>query len=424
MDITAPRGTNDILPDEVGLWQHVEELVRNAAERAGYREIRTPIFEHTELFERGVGEATDIVEKEMYTFTDRGERSITLRPEGTAPVVRALVERGLASMSQPAKVYYLGPMFRYERPQAGRYRQFHQFGLEVIGAPSPAADAEVIAVPLEVFRSLGIQDVIVNINSIGCPACRPAYRKLLQETYRPVLGELCPSCVSRYDRNPLRLLDCKSEACRRALPEPPMILDILCPECREHFDEVRRLLDGLSVEYAINPRLVRGLDYYTRTTFEYNVGGIGSQDAIGGGGRYDGLVEEVGGPPTPAVGVACGLERCVLAMRAMAGEEAYDTPLDIYFVALGEAAREKTFKLAFDMRSRGISADFDMLDRGMKAQMRYAGKAGARVVAIIGDDELAVDSVMLKTMATGDQELVRQSELAERILEARGGAAK
>ncbi|MDD4792740.1 MAG: histidine--tRNA ligase [Firmicutes bacterium] len=424
MDITAPRGTNDILPDEVGLWQHVEELVRNAAERAGYREIRTPIFEHTELFERGVGEATDIVEKEMYTFTDRGDRSITLRPEGTAPVVRALVERGLASMSQPAKVYYLGPMFRYERPQAGRYRQFHQFGLEVIGAPSPAADAEVIAVPLEVFRSLGIQDVIVNINSIGCPACRPAYRKLLQETYRPVLGKLCPSCVSRYDRNPLRLLDCKSEACRRALPEPPMILDILCPECRSHFDEVRRLLDGLNVEYAINPRLVRGLDYYTRTTFEYNVGGIGSQDAIGGGGRYDGLVEEVGGPPTPAVGVACGLERCVLAMRAMTGGEEYDAPIDIYFVALGEAAREKAFELAFDMRSCGISADFDMLDRGMKAQMRYAGKAGSRFVAIIGDNELAVESVMLKRMATGDQELVRQSEVAERILEARGGAAK
>jgi histidyl-tRNA synthetase len=418
VDITAPRGTTDILPDEVGLWQHVEGLVRGAAERAGYREIRTPIFEHTELFERGVGEATDIVEKEMYTFTDRGDRSITLRPEGTAPVVRAYVERGFASKPQPAKLYYLGPMFRYERPQAGRYRQFHQFGLEVIGAPSPAADAEVISVPLEVFDSLGIRGVIVNINSIGCPSCRPAYRELLRETYRPVLSRLCPSCVSRYDRNPLRLLDCKSEECRRALPEPPMVLDILCPECRSHFDEVRRLLDKLNVEYVINPRLVRGLDYYTRTTFEYNVGGIGSQDAIGGGGRYDGLVEEVGGPPTPAVGVACGLERCVLAMRASAGEKAYDRPIDIYFVSLGEAARERAFELAFNMRSCGISADYDMLDRGLKAQMRFAAKVGARFVAIIGDEELATDMVTLKAMATGDQELVLQAELASKVLEA------
>ncbi len=410
--IVAPRGTFDIMPDDAGLWQFVEGLVRRTFERCGYREIRTPMFEHTELFERGVGSTTDIVEKEMYTFKDRGGRLITLRPEGTAPAVRAFVEHGLAGRPLPAKLYYMGPMFRYERPQAGRYRQFHQFGMEVIGAAGPEADAEVIAVPLEIFRAMGIQDVVVNLNSIGCPVCKPAYRERLRDAYAPVLDRLCTSCKSRYDRNPLRLLDCKSEECRAALPEPPTIFAQLCPECSVHFDTLRRLLDKLGVGYVINPRLVRGLDYYTKTTFEYNVGGIGSQDAIGGGGRSAGLVEECGGPPTPGVGVACGMERCVLAAQANAADQEYQAGLDVFIVSLGDAAREKAFEMAHSMRRAGLAVDFDMIGRGLKAQMRYADKMRARFVAIIGDDELAAGEATVKDMSTGEQKRIAQAELA------------
>ena len=409
--IVAPRGTFDIMPDDAGLWQFVEGLVRRTFERCGYREIRTPMFEHTELFERGVGSTTDIVEKEMYTFKDRGGRLITLRPEGTAPAVRAFVEHGLAGRPLPAKLYYMGPMFRYERPQAGRYRQFHQFGMEVIGAAGPEADAEVIAMPLEIFRAMGIQDVVVNLNSIGCPVCKPAYRERLRDAYAPVLDRLCTSCKSRYDRNPLRLLDCKSEECRAALPEPPTIFAQLCPECSAHFDGLRRLLDKLGVGYVINPRLVRGLDYYTKTTFEYNVGGIGSQDAIGGGGRYDGLVEECGGPPTPGVGVACGMERCVLAAQANAAGQEHQVGLDVFIVSLGDAARERAVELAYDMRRAGLAVDFDMIGRGLKAQMRYADKMKARFVAIIGDDELAAGEATVKDMSTGEQIRVAQAGL-------------
>jgi len=410
--IVAPRGTFDIMPDDAGLWQFVEGLVRQTFEKCGYREIRTPVFEHTELFERGVGSTTDIVEKEMYTFKDRGGRLITLRPEGTAPAVRAFVEHGLANRTLPAKLYYMGPMFRYERPQAGRYRQFHQFGMEVMGAAGPEADAEVIAAPLEIFRAMGIQDVVVNLNSIGCPVCKPAYRERLREAYAPVLGGLCPSCQARYARNPLRLLDCKSEECRAALPEPPTIFGQLCPECSAHFDGLRRFLDKLGVGYVINPRLVRGLDYYTKTTFEYNVGGIGSQDAIGGGGRYDGLVEECGGPPTPGVGVACGMERCVLAAQANAADQEYQAGLDVFIVSLGDAAREKAFEMAHSMRRAGLAVDFDMIGRGLKAQMRYADKMRARFVAIIGDDELAAGEATVKDMSTGEQKRIAQAELA------------
>ncbi|OPZ64345.1 MAG: Histidine--tRNA ligase [Firmicutes bacterium ADurb.Bin506] len=416
MEYSAPRGTQDITPDESGIWQYLEATVRETMARCGYGEIRTPIFEHTEVFERGVGTTTDIVEKEMYTFRDRGDRSITLRPEGTAPVIRAYVEHRMAARPQPAKMYYIGPMFRYERPQAGRFRQFHQFGMEVVGVPGPAADAEVIATPLEVFRALGIRDVVVNLNSIGCPVCRGAYREALRQVYQPVLAELCPSCQGRYDRNPLRLLDCKSEQCRASVPEPPPIFGYLCPECASHFAELRLLLDGLGIEYVINSRLVRGLDYYTRTTFEYNVGGIGSQDAIGGGGRYDGLVEQFGGQSVPGVGVACGMERCVLAMKAEADDSRFARGITVYLVSLGDAARAKAFELAFDLRAHGISADFDMIGRGLKAQMRYADKLSARYVAIIGDDELERGAVALKDMASGSQQDVPIAQLATQLL--------
>ena len=419
MEYSAPRGTQDITPDESGLWQHVESVIRQTMALCGYSEIRTPIFEHTEVFERGVGATTDIVEKEMYTFRDRGDRMITLRPEGTAPAVRAYVEHRMASRPQPTKLYYIGPMFRYERPQAGRYRQFHQFGMEVIGVAGPAADVEVIATPLDIFRALGITDVTVNLNSIGCPVCRPGYRNLLKEVYAPVLPQLCPSCQSRYERNPLRLLDCKSQECRGYMPDPPPIFEYLCPECAQHFSEVRRLLDKLGVEYVLNPRLVRGLDYYNRTTFEYTVGGIGSQDAIGGGGRYDGLVEELGGQPTPAVGVACGMERCVLAMTAGAAAKRFAGGVDVFFVSLGERAAERVFELAFQERSQEMSADFDMMGRGLKAQMRYADKVNAKFVAIIGDNEIDRGTVALKDMSTGEQREVPMAGLASMLREGR-----
>ncbi len=281
-----------------------------------------------------------------------------------------------------------------------------------MGAAGPEADAEVIAAPLEIFRAMGIQDVVVNLNSIGCPVCKPAYRERLREAYAPVLGGLCPSCQARYDRNPLRLLDCKSEECRAALPEPPTIFGQLCPECSAHFDGLRRFLDKLGVGYVINPRLVRGLDYYTKTTFEYNVGGIGSQDARGGGGRYDGLVEECGGPPTPGVGVACGMERCVLAAEASASDRDHQARLDVFIVSLGDAARERAFELAYDMRRVGLAADFDMVGRGLKAQMRYADKMRARFVAIIGDDELTTGEAAVKDRSTGEQTRVAQADLA------------
>ncbi|MCR4426787.1 MAG: histidine--tRNA ligase [Firmicutes bacterium] len=412
MRIAAPRGTNDILPGETELWQQVETLLHRTFKLYGYREIRTPVFEHTELFERGVGTTTDIVEKEMYTFQDRGGRSITLRPEGTAPVVRAFIEHRMGAAPQPTKVYYIGPMFRYERPQAGRYRQFHQFGVEILGASDPAADAEVIALPLDVYAALGISDVVVNLNSIGCPKCRPAYRDLLREVYAEVRDQLCGSCIGRFDRNPLRLLDCKSPECRAAMPEPPTIFGLLCPECSAHFDALRRHLDALGITCAINPRLVRGLDYYTRTTFEYTAGGLGSQDALGGGGRYDGLVEECGGDPTPGVGVACGLERCVLAMRAQQAGVSGEAGIDVFIVSLGDAARDRAFEVAFSLRKAGVSADFDMVGRGLRAQLRYADKLGARFVAIIGDEEIARGMVTMKNMATGEQAAITLAELA------------
>jgi len=382
----------------------MERIMREVCNIYGYSEIRTPIFEHTELFERGVGNTTDIVEKEMYTFVDRGDRSITLRPEGTASVVRSYIEHKMNGMAQPVKLFYIGPMFRYERPQAGRYRQFHQFGVEAFGSQNSMTDAEVIHMPLEIYKRLGIKDVTVNINSIGCSKCRPVYKELLKQAYAHVKDDLCESCVKRYDRNPLRLLDCKVEKCRELMPEPPTIFNMLCPECSEHFKQLRGHLDRLNVNYVINPRLVRGLDYYSRTTFEYTFGGIGSQDALGGGGRYDSLVKECGGPATPAVGFACGLERCILALKSQNDKLLDENEgIDIFIAPVGDMCREKAFDIAFQLRTAGFSTEFDVMERSLKANMKNADRLNARFVGILGDDELTKGILLIRDLKTKEQ---------------------
>ena len=420
MQITAPRGTRDIMFEEARLWQRAEEALRQLADLYGYSEIRTPIFEHTELFVRGVGEATDIVEKEMYTFNDRGGRSITLRPENTAPVMRAFVEHNMGAKAQPTKLFYFGPMFRYERPQAGRFRQFHQMGIEYTGSDSPMADAEVIRFSLDYFRMLGIKQVKVHLNSIGCPECRPRYKEALKDAYRPNLEALCESCKKRFDANPLRLLDCKSPECRALVPNPPDVEDFLCDDCLAHFTKLKGFLEALGVEYVKDPRLVRGLDYYTKTTFEFTSEGLGSQDAIGGGGRYDGLVGEVGGAPTPSVGVACGMERLITVAKAQGGLDVGPVKPVAYMAGLGEAGAAKAMELAFKLRETGLAAEFDTVGRSLKAQMKYADKLGARFVAIIGDEEMSEAAAVVKDMAEGSQREVGFNDLVQHIRELMG----
>ncbi len=411
MQVTGPRGTNDILPGDVERWHLVEERIRSLCRIYGYHEIRTPIFEHTELFVRGIGEATDIVEKEMYTFTDKGDRSITLRPEGTAPVVRAYLEHKLYAGANPIKLYYMGPMFRYERPQAGRYRQFSQFGVEVFGSQHPVVDAETIALPVHLYETLGIKDVRVQINTIGCPKCRPAYRKLLKDSLRDRVEKLCPSCQRRYERNPLRLLDCKEESCRRVTTDIPTIYDSLCEECRDHFDRLQVYLKAAGIAFEVNPRLVRGFDYYTKTVFEFSSSSLGAQDALGGGGRYDGLVEEVGGQPTPGIGFAVGIDRILLAMERQGVAAPDQAGVEVFFASLGEAATLATVTLLSEIRHAGIPAEMDYLGRSLRAQLKAADKSHARYAVIIGDTELARGAAVIRTLATGEQTEVPLGEV-------------
>ena len=419
MEARSPRGADDILPEEVELWRRVEETVADVMRAYGYREIRTPVFEHTELFYRGVGETTDVVEKQMYTFSDRGGRSLTLRPEGTAPVVRAFLQHKLYGRGLPQNLWYIQPMFRYERPQAGRSRQFHQFGAESLGSLDPLCDVEVISIPLEVYRRLGLDDCELLLNSIGCPACRPRYREELRRFLAGRLEALCPTCRSRYERNPLRVLDCKDEGCRAATEGAPSTLDFLCDECRDHFASVRRLLEATGVEYRLDSRLVRGLDYYTKTVFEIVTGALGAQDALAGGGRYDGLAEELGGPPTPAVGFGAGMERAVLALKRLAGGAPVDGGVDVYVASVGQEGRVAAVALAQKLRSAGFSARLDYRDpasgeRSLRAQLKAAGKGGARLVVIAGEEELSRGAVTLKSMDDGAQvEVAVESLLAE-----------
>ncbi len=403
MLINGPRGTKDILPDTVAQWTHVEKVIRELCARYGYREIRTPIFEHTELFLRGIGETTDVVEKEMYTFTDRGERSLTLRPENTASVVRSYLQNKLYAADALVKLFYIGSMFRYDRPQAGRYREFHQFGVEVLGEENPAVDAEIIVLAVEFLRALGLQELKLHLNSVGCPKCRPVYREKLQEFFRPHLKELCTDCRSRFERNPLRLLDCKNEHCHALAEDAPRITDCLCDECRTHFAEVQSYLTAAGVPFELDANLVRGLDYYTKTAFEVKYTPLGAQSAVAGGGRYDGLVEEVGGPPTPGIGFAVGLERVLLALEKQELLPEEPEAVDVFVVALGEAAQIPAFKLLHELRVAKLSAAMDFAGRSMKAQMKQANKKNARFVAILGEDEVKEASALLKDMKTSEQ---------------------
>ncbi|WP_150266560.1 histidine--tRNA ligase [Paenibacillus tepidiphilus] len=408
-----PTGTQDVLPGAVEKWQVVEAKARDLCRRFNYREIRTPMFEHTELFERGVGETTDIVEGEMYTFKDKGERDLALRPEGTAGVVRAYVQNKLYGEPDVSKLYYIGPMFRYERPQAGRYRQFHQFGIEAFGAVDPAIDAEVISLGYQFYKDLGLKEVRVELNSVGNAPSRAAYREKLLAFLTPMHDRLCKDCQRRMDRNPLRVLDCKVD--QDKFGDAPSILDSLDEECSTHFAKVRGHLDAMGVAYSINPRLVRGLDYYTHTAFEYKAAGIGTIDTVGGGGRYNGLVEEIGGPDQPGIGFGIGLERILLILENQGVELETVKPLDVYLVALGEAADLEITKQLFTLRAQGISAERDYLGRKMKAQMKSADRLSARYTAILGDDELQNGVITVKAMATGEQRTVKLEELAQAL---------
>jgi histidyl-tRNA synthetase len=410
-----PRGTSDILPGQVEKWQQVERIMRQVCREYGYREMRTPIFEHTELFVRGVGETTDIVEKEMYTFLDRGNRSLTLRPEGTASAVRAYLENKMQAWPQPVKLYYLGPMFRYDRPQAGRYRQFHQFGAEVFGSHHPALDTEVMAMAMDIYRRLGLDHVELQINSVGCPGCRPALREKLQEFLRPRLPELCGNCRDRFERNPLRILDCKSESCAALVVGAPTTGDCLCDDCREHFEAVQKYLQTVGLPHKINLSLVRGLDYYTHTAFEIVAPEIGAQSSVGGGGRYNGLVEACGGPPAPGIGFALGLERILLAMEARGVAVSEMPGPDVFVAVIGPEAEQEAFSLVAALRRTGLQADRDYLGRSLKAQMRYAGKINARYTVLLGGEEYRRGVAVLRHMAGGSQEEVPLAELIQRI---------
>lgn len=412
---SGPRGTKDILPDSSGFWQYIEKSVRDVCNLYGYREIRTPIFEHTELFLRGIGETTDIVEKEMYTFTDRGGRSITLRPENTAAVVRAFLEHKLYTDTPPAKLFYIGPMFRYDRPQAGRFRQFHQFGVEAIGAKGPAIDAEIIILATQFLQQLGLNDLVLQLNSVGCPECRPKYRAILQDFLREQLPNLCKDCQSRYDRNPMRILDCKQETCTQLSQGAPQVVDCLCSECDTHFNQLKVLLTAANIEFKLNPRLVRGLDYYTKTAFEIQYAPLGSQSAVCGGGRYDGLIAECGGQPTPGIGFAIGMERVLLALEKQQLLPEVINKLDVFVISMGERAQAAAFKILCDLRKNGYTADMDFMDRSLKAQMKLANKFSAKYAIIIGDEEVATGQAVLKNMGTGEQQQINVDVLLNKL---------
>lgn len=411
----APRGTKDILPDTVGDWNYVEGEIRELCRRFGYSEIRTPIFEHTELFQRGIGEGTDVVDKEMYTFTDRGERSITLRPENTASAVRAYLQNKLYAQSNLVKLFYIGSMFRYDRPQAGRMREFHQFGVEALGEANPAVDAEVILLAMNLLEGLGLKDLELSINSVGCPKCRSKYRTMLQDFFRDKLEDLCEDCRSRFERSPLRILDCKKDSDKPYMADAPKITDCLCEECADHFAKLKELLTSAGISFTHDPRLVRGLDYYTKTAFEIKYPPLGAQSAVAGGGRYDGLIEEMGGNPTPAVGFATGLERLLLALESQNLLPEKDRSVDAYVVALGEAAQAEGFKLLNSLRQQGLSAAMDFAGRSMKAQMKQANKLGAKYSVILGEDEIAEGVVMLRSMEDSSQAKVPMNQVAEKI---------
>ncbi|KMO86006.1 histidyl-tRNA synthetase [Megasphaera cerevisiae DSM 20462] len=403
MAITAPRGTQDFLPEQTAEWQLLERKIRQICSLYGFGEIRTPLFESTELFLRGIGETTDVVTKEMYTFNDRGGRSMTLRPENTASVVRAFLEHKLYGDPQVHKFYYMGPMFRHDRPQAGRYRQFNQFGVEEIGSRDPAVDAEIIAMAFQLFRELGLTDLDLHLNSVGCPKCRPVYRQKLIEFYADKKDMLCDDCKARLDKNPLRVLDCKEEGCKQASVGVPELTDNLCDDCRDHFTKVQQYLTAVGIPFTLDPRLVRGLDYYTNTAFEIMYAPLGAQSTVCGGGRYDGLIEEVGGPSTPGIGFAIGMERLLLTLKEQGLLPPPQRKRPVFIVALGDAAKTAAFTIQQQLREKGIYAEIDLMGRSMKGQMKSANKLEADYTVIIGEDELAGGQVQVRDMNTKEQ---------------------
>jgi histidyl-tRNA synthetase len=417
MQIQSPKGTRDILPSEVQTWQWVEQVARSVFGTYGYQEIRTPIFESTDLFVRGVGDTTDIVEKEMYTFNDRGNRSVSLRPEGTASVVRAMLQNRLMEGASVLKFYYIGQMFRYDRPQAGRYREFWQVGIEAFGADSPAIDAEIIAAGHQFFSTLGIKDLTLHLNSIGDPVCRPKYVEDLKAYAKTHLDELCGKCYARHERNPMRILDCKESGCRAVVANAPCLSDYLCDACHENFDMVKSYLNGLEIDYHEDPYVVRGLDYYSRTAFEFTAGGLGAQNAIGGGGRYDYLAEEIGGAWTPGIGFALGMDRIIIALDAQNVTVPTASPVDVYLTVLGDAAMPVAMKLAQQLRENGVKTDLEYKGRGLRAQMRTANKLNARYVVMIGEDEISNEAATVRDMGSGDQQSIAFSQLPETIRE-------
>ena len=400
------KGTEDILPAESYKWQFVEDIMRKQAQSYGFKEIRTPVFEHTELFNRSVGDTTDVVQKEMYTFTTKGGESVTLRPEGTAGAARAMLEHGVYNDGYPIKAYYLTSCYRYEKPQKGRQREFHQFGMEVYGAPSYFADAEVICAANSIFERLGVENLSLEINSIGCPTCRAKYHAALKEYFEKYKGDLCETCLSRLDRNPMRILDCKSPVCSEIAAKAPTVLEYICDECGEHFEGVKSCLDAAGIGYTVNPKIVRGLDYYTRTVFEFVSNDIGAQGTVCGGGRYDGLIEELGGQHTPSLGFGMGIERLLLLMQSQNIEIPKPPVCDLYVVGMGEKAKVKAFNIIEGVRKSSLIAEGDIVGRSMKAQMKYANKIGAKFSMVIGDNELEQNKAKLRDMKTGEEKEV------------------
>lgn len=407
---TSIKGTADVLPADSHKWQFVEKKMLETAGLFGFSEIRVPVFEYTEVFTKNVGETTDVVQKEMYTFTDKGDRSITLRPEFTAGVVRSVIEHGLINGALPVKTCYVGGCYRYEKPQAGRMREFHQFGVEMFGAADPAADAEMILLANSVLSNLGIKNLSLELNSIGCPECRAKYHAALKEYFASRKDELCETCKDRLERNPMRILDCKSPVCKEIADKAPVMLDFLCDGCREHFEGVKKHLESAKLKFTVNPKIVRGLDYYTKTVFEFVSGDIGAQSTVCGGGRYDGLVGQMGGPEMPSLGFAMGIERLLMVMEAQNAEFPEAKIPDVYIATMGESAKLKATKLCMDIRNEGFTAVTDIAGRSVKAQMKYADKIGAKFSTVIGDDELANDRCILKNMTTGEQQEVTLSD--------------
>lgn len=401
--IKRPKGTQDITPAEIYKWHTVERVAAETAEQFGFREIRIPTFEDTSLFVRGVGDTTDVVQKEMYTVSATGDSTFTLRPEGTAGTIRAVIENGILNDGFPQKVFYILSCFRHEKPQAGRLREFHQFGCEMIGTKSARADADIIALAKSVIDRMGLKNIQLNINSIGCPECRAKYHKALVEYFTPHKDELCETCQERLAKNPMRIIDCKSPICSAIAKDAPVILDYLCDECKAHFEELQKNLKAMGIDYSINPKIVRGLDYYTKTVFEFITTDIGAQGTVCGGGRYDGLIEMLGGAPTPALGFGMGLERLILTMQSQGVEFEEPSGCEIYIAPMGERAATAAASLIASLREDGFYAEYDLVGRSLKAQMKYADKIGAKFVVVLGDNELDEKKVNVKNMTTGEQ---------------------